>query len=42
MTAMSGIFYIVPQKYNEPPENSHSSTYKAAQQTNTYGSWARP
>lgn len=42
MTAMSGIFYTVPQKYNQPPENSHSSTYKAAQQTNTCGGLARP
>lgn len=40
MTAMSGIFHIVPQKYNEPPENSHS--YKAAQRTNRHGGWARP
>lgn len=42
MTAMSGIFHIAPQKYNEPPENSHSLTYKAAQQTNRHGGWARP
>lgn len=34
MTAISGNFYKVPQKYNQPPENSRSSTYKAAQQTN--------
>lgn len=42
MTAISGNFYKVPQKYNQPPENSRSSTYKAAQQTNSCGSWTRP
>ena len=26
MTATSGIFYTVPQKYNQPPENTHLPT----------------